>query len=264
MSVLQQTRTKTRTRKRWSSKRLVRSVTIAPADIVARDRTAPWLSQRPGLLLALWIVVGVLVVMHGLSVLVGERSWQLTRAFNLDRESNVPTWFSSGLWALGAWAAWECARLSGRARARRLWTVAAVGLLLLSCDEVAMLHENLGNVLRHHGFAGRMLSFEDIPWPVAVPILAVIVGWIASSAQHMLKGSRHAQRRLMLALVLLGVGAAGADMLTDLLQPNLSTWALELMHLLEESLEMAGSLTVLSGLLWHQHWLLGPDARRCA
>jgi len=95
----------------------------------------------------LLIVTGVLAMMH-LVVLteIGEWSWQLLRLFHLNKESNIPTWFTSMIWVLAGVAAVACSQQTLRDKDRRIWGVLAAALFFLSCDEVAMIHENVARI----------------------------------------------------------------------------------------------------------------------
>ena len=73
----------------------------------------------------------------------------LDRMFDLDRESNVPTWASSSLLLLAAFELFAVSRtdLEHARRYRLRWVLLGVIFVLLSLDESARLHERLGDVL---------------------------------------------------------------------------------------------------------------------
>ena len=214
--------------------------------------------ERRRLTTRLLLIAGALVLLHLLSLFVGERSWQLERTFDVDLESNIPTWFSSGLFALAALAAYGCARASGASPQRKAWLVLASALLFMSCDEVAMLHENLDGVLRRHVFGVSLQShFPFTSWPVLVgPFLLVGLVWLAWNLRAGLRGSSRAARLLILGACIFFAGSAGLELTANLFvhEASLQWWrAAEIV--LEESLEMLGMITVLSGLLLHQQML---------
>lgn len=207
---------------------------------------------------AVLLVVGMLVGLHILSVLVGERSWQMTRLFHLERESSVPAWFSSMMWALGALAALGCSTLASARVERRTWGVLACGLLLLSCDEVAMLHENLGTILRQRVIGHPTISLLDLPWMFALPLFAAIGYWLWLALGRCLASSPIAKRWLLTGVALLIGGAMSVDMTSDALKSAhtaIPTVMAHIMLVLEETLELLGSLCVLMGLLTHQQVL---------
>src|SRR5919202_4963279 len=72
--------------------------------------------------------------------------------FSLDREENVPSWFSSAL-LLSAAALLALVALDARARRDRWgrhWGGLALVYTLLSLDETAEIHERVGSWLRAH------------------------------------------------------------------------------------------------------------------
>jgi hypothetical protein len=128
------------------------------------------------------VLVGVAVVLLLLSAIsdVAYLGWgRLGRpqaALDLDREGNVPTWWSSfqvGLLAL------LCFHLSRRDRGRRggrpvAWLLCGAALLYVSVDEVAQLHEQLNAVF--HDLAGRSDGIFRFGWVfLALPVVAVFV-----------------------------------------------------------------------------------------
>jgi hypothetical protein len=105
----------------------------------------------------LWAAAGALVALHFASGAVrmslGPSVERWTQMWNLDGESNVPTWFGSVLLLLAAVAAAQRARRTeARPVARGLRLLATV-LLVLSVDEVAMGHERVAAALLERAVA---------------------------------------------------------------------------------------------------------------
>ena len=79
---------------------------------------------------------GIILAMH----LEGEvlaRGWK--RVFNFDSESNLPTWFSTGLFFICAYHLWRNRTLADGLR--RFWGLLAGIFAYLGIDELAQLHE---------------------------------------------------------------------------------------------------------------------------
>lgn len=90
--------------------------------------------------------------------------------FNLDREMNIPTWFSAFLFLLGAVLLWVIGT-ELRARMDPLalrWRVMAVVFLILSVDEISALHEMTVDPLRDFFHAGGYLHFSWVILGMAV------------------------------------------------------------------------------------------------
>ena len=129
----------------------------------------------------LLMVVGVLIVLHVLSVAFESKSWQLHRMFYLDRECNIPTWFSSFLLGLTALAAYGCSKSSLAKQQKRSWFIIAIGFIFLSCDEVATLHESMGDMVGRrfvsHFFGPQYVHNMEAWWSVVLGPL-VLAGLI--------------------------------------------------------------------------------------
>ncbi|MDT0166195.1 hypothetical protein Q9R32_11600 [Actinotalea sp. AC32] len=87
-----------------------------------------------------------------------------SRLLDMDRENNLPTWFSSSLFLLAAFACLGAAAHAERRTGRVGWLVVALLSFAFSVDEVASMHEE----------AGRRLGAETT-LSVAQPLAAVAV-----------------------------------------------------------------------------------------
>ena len=106
------------------------------------------------LIRTLFRISGILVICHLLSLVMGDPSWQWERLFDLGYDNNIPTWFSSALWALAAFTAYRYSGFSVPPAEKRLWIFVALGFLVLSIDEVAMIHESIFRTI------GRVLPLD--------------------------------------------------------------------------------------------------------
>ena len=74
--------------------------------------------------------------------------WQIRRLIDVGEESNFTTWFSSIMLAIAAYFAYQCSvAAESKKDGKRMWQLLSLGLLGMSCDEVAMIHEHLGKVI---------------------------------------------------------------------------------------------------------------------
>lgn len=124
----------------------------APARLEARPiRLSAW--RLPLFLLAfsLGLVAAYVVtqlwvptVLHGRGATV-----LLIQFFDLDREGNLPSWFSATLWTIAAaLAAGAAAQAQPDRRARSRWLALGGLYLFLSMDEMAGWHDMIGMALR--------------------------------------------------------------------------------------------------------------------
>lgn len=169
--------------------------------------------------------------------------------FDLDREMNVPTWFSSALFLLAAVLLWKAGDLSGAvspARRRPLWRGLALLFVLLSLDEVAAVHEMAVDPLRRLFHAGGVLYFS---WVIAGAALAALV--VLACGRLVLSLPSQVRARVIAAAVLFLAGALGMEMLAGRLveQGGGAGLAYALMANLEEVLELSGQVVFIDGLL---------------
>ncbi|MBI4387419.1 MAG: hypothetical protein HY582_00045 [Candidatus Omnitrophica bacterium] len=217
-------------------------------EIADRKKRATWL----------FFVVAILVILHLVSLFAQKWSWQMERMFNLDGENNIPTWFSSIILALSAFTAYDCFKQSINSQHRNIWRLVAVGLLFLSCDEVAMLHENLGSVLERHVWVPvlgtKILTvFPETVWPIMLaPLVLASILLFGFGLRACLKGSTQAFQLLSLGIAFMFFAGVGLDFSTNFINQNQFPWLLQVEIILEESFEMMGEILILLGLITHQ------------
>lgn len=159
----------------------------------------------------------------------------LPALWDLDAEANIAVWWSaamllaaSGLAAGLAWADVERSRTS-------LWILASVALLYLSLDEVAGLHERVGEAITADG--GNTRQWVLVLGPVFL---------IVAAALSRLLGALSSRERLM------AIGAV-ALYVVALSVETLSIWdggAREYLGVtIEENSEMLGSALAVAALL---------------
>jgi hypothetical protein len=204
-------------------------------------------------LAVLWIAVAALTI----ASLIGQVStyfWgdghlhTFVPQFNLDREMNIPTWFSSFLFLFAALLLQILAaeaRAAGRPFAGR-WRMLAVIFLILSIDEISAIHETWVGGIRDLLHTGGYLYFAwVIPGSVLVLVLAII------SLRWFLSLPKRIRRLFFIAAAVFLAGAVGLEMvgghIVQSRGSNNFTYAL--LANLEEVLEMSGLLIFITGLL---------------
>jgi len=98
---------------------------------------------------SLIFIASFFLTLHVLNLILGRPSWTITLLIDLNKEANLPTWFSSMLWAVCALGAYLCAQSleSFDKKQSRFWKITTGLFLFLSCDEVSQLHERFARVL---------------------------------------------------------------------------------------------------------------------
>jgi hypothetical protein len=171
--------------------------------------------------------------------------------FSLDKEANVPSWFSSAL-LLSAAALLALVALDARARRDRWgrhWAGLSLVYVVLSLDETAEIHERIGSWLRAHLDLHGPLHYAGI---IPALALAVLVG--VAYVRFLRALPRLTRLGILVAAAVYVVGAAGVEAMTGWWAESHGSrsTALLLVSTIEENLEMIGTtlfiLVVLSYL----------------
>lgn len=172
---------------------------------------------------------------------------QLLKAFGLDNELNVPTWYAAFLLAWNGLFLWL---LGAHARAAglpdgRAWKVLGAVFLFLSLDEVATLHEHMGLfVAEALGTPGRAQAWVIVALPLVLLLAALY-------ARALFRLPRWALWQIVAAGALYVGGAAGLEAVgwgAQLARPGWSESYLMLTWV-EEALEFAGQALFFWALL---------------
>jgi hypothetical protein len=161
--------------------------------------------------------------------------------FSLDREANVPSWFSSALLltAAGLLALVALDALTRKAPWRRHWAGLSVVFVVLSLDETAEIHERIGSWLRAHLNLHGPLHYGGVVPALALALLVGItyVRFLRALPRRTLLG-------ILVAAAIYITGAAGVEAASGWwaeAHGSRST-ALLLVSTVEENLEMVGTL----------------------
>lgn len=208
--------------------------------------------------LVLWLVAGVLVLLFYVSLRIGQDSeleiW-FRQFVDLNGEGNLPAWYSSALWLIGAYHCRQAGRLTKELGARRQqlgWFVVAAGCILLSLDEAASLHKTIGSLIDRH--AGNPAGYAPVYTWVKVAAIAVLVV-LAALLPFLASLPRSTALGLMAAGAIFLAGAMGMETLGSLVEfGSLGSWPLDLnwnrAFVIEEFLEMSGVI-LLSATVRH-------------
>jgi len=143
----------------------------------------------------LWVQLIAIAILGTLHAVI---TWAQPGAFpesavslvHVDREGNLPTWFSTTQWAvlgMSIAAIAIVAERAGRARSRTwMWWCCALGAFGLSADEGAAIHEHAGSLFQRAVGSDPssplhfLLGFPSYYWmlvyaPLAVPAVAILV-----------------------------------------------------------------------------------------
>lgn len=130
--------------------------------------------------------------------------------FNLDREMNVPNWFSSILFLFSAVLMWKAGDLETPCglRFRKYWRGLAGFFVFISIDDVAAIHEMAVDPFRKWLHAGGWLYFTWV-----VPAAAIVIVLTILYLKVFLALPARTKRLFFLAAFLFFAGSFGFEMI---------------------------------------------------
>ena len=197
------------------------------------------------------LVLDLLVLLaYAAHAALGHPIGVLESFFDLDREQNLPTWWSSAKLLATGLILGAAFLLRLDADGTRAWLLAAAALIALglSLDETALLHERLGAVALPHDRREGTLFAQGGAWMMLL-VPAAIVGpailWRLGLRDYF-RAAPRAALRMGLGLSLFVAGAAGVELLRG---ASVGAWWHPFQVLLEEGLEFLGATLLLWGVL---------------
>jgi len=210
--------------------------------------------SRKSFVQILCVIAGGLVIVNLICASLGHPIWNIHRLIYLSAESNFSTWFTSMMLFVGAYFTYECSTLIPKGEIeKRWWQLTALGVLLLSCDEVAMIHEHFGAQLTKYtiGAEVRASSWVVILGPVA---LVILVSFFFFMSKYLVKSPK-AFKWLALGFFMYLGGALVLEFFLNPITESGIGWLMYMEKTLEETFEMFGVIFCLIGLLAHQEYL---------
>lgn len=205
-------------------------------------RLGPYLLLLAGALL----LVGLFFVSQ-LVPIGGFAGESLRRLLDLNGEANVPAWYSAFLWLISADHAREAALSTKKQERTRqesvYWIALCVGCCLLSLDEIASIHENIGEFIdRGVGNPEGLAPVYNWVWAALVVVSIAVLAFL----RFLFLLSRRTAFGLVISGAIFLIGAIGMETLGSMLEfgllkfPAGLTW--NKLFALEEFLEMASSI----------------------
>lgn len=175
------------------------------------------------------------------------------RLFDLNKENNVPTWFTSLLWQVSALCCYLLSRVdpgrTGRIRNAVFWVAFGCIALFLSLDEVAEIHEGVGDIIDAH--AANLPVYGWIFYGVGVVAAAGLF-----FGRFILTLPRDIALTIILAGAVFVTGAIGFESLGALVElgtlkqfPAGLSWGKSIA--IEETFEMGGAVLLIAALHTH-------------
>ena len=173
----------------------------------------------------------------------------LVNFFDLNGETNLPSWYSATQLALIGALLIVFATAQLRRGARAAWSImlGGVGFLFLSLDETTSIHENFGYWLDHLRNRRDTVFAQTGFWMlICAPLFLgglALLGW---GARRYLFGRRGVVVTLVVGAIVFVAAGAGVEMLSNFVQPH--GFGARALVLLEECGEMIGGTIMLWGV----------------
>lgn len=210
----------------------------------------PWIVSRWLLAAAACLIGAHIVLQFGFHRYLGHESvLGLVRAFDVDREFNLPSFFSGLLLLYCALLLHLVARISGRADPfGRHWRLLGWLFVFLAADEVLAIHERLSKPMQDLFDTSGLFAFAwIIPYGLAVIVLGIVLLPFLRSLPLKTRGMFVAAAAVFLS------GALGLEALggRELEAAGEKTLHFAWLATAEEGLEMSGLILFSHALLQH-------------
>lgn len=212
------------------------------------------LAVSPSLLVrTLFQITGVLLVLNLLAIfiwLVGgyEQALGFVPGFYMDKEANVPTFFSSILLLIASGLFGLIARSSKQQEEPFFlrWALLSAIFLYMALDEVASFHEHLIMPLRSSLQLSGIFYYSWV-----VPAMVFLLAFAAYYLKFFFALSAKFQTGFLMAAFIYIFGALGMELVGGYYaeQHGLENWTYALITSIEESLELLGILLLIKYLL---------------
>lgn len=175
----------------------------------------------------------------------------LVRLFNVNNEQNVPSFFSSFLLLVAGFLLALITLLKRKEAAANAtyWAMLSIGFLYMAVDEAASIHELLNSPLRRL-LSGVNLGAFSFPWVFCGMLVVVVLALVFA------RFLAHLPARTRLTFLIAGaiylLGAIGFELIGGrylTFRHGVPDLTLSVLETIEESLEMAGSIILVRGLL---------------
>jgi hypothetical protein len=197
----------------------------------------------PRLLLRVLVpAIVVLNVLNAVAVFLNDHhhGGRFFRTFSLDKEANVPTWFSSALLltAAAVLALVAVDALARKAPWARHWAGLSFVFVMLSLDETAEIHERIGSWLRAQLHLHGLLHYAGV---IPALALALVVG--ITYVRFVQALPRVTRLGFLLAAAVYIFGAAGVEAATGWWAEGRGSESTSLLlaSTIEENLELIGT-----------------------
>jgi len=193
-----------------------------------------------------------LVVANIADLIFGKPFWGITRFIHLGSDNNFSAWYSSMILAVAGLIAYECwvyAKKKEIQGSLSLLLFASL-LLFMSSDEVARFHEILGKyVAQYYGISSKDFA-KHASWVwIGGPFIVVVFISFLFLLKKVLALVSSSIFYLAIGLSLIILGGVILESTINFLNHEELQWVWDIEIILEESLEMIGTIVIAYGLI---------------
>jgi len=212
--------------------------------------------SRLKIVFALSIFALILILIHIIILIIyfkinDPKVFDFVRMFDLDMERNIPTLFSSFLFAISSFLLYLLSKMENENY--KYWIGLSIIFLFLSFDESAKIHEQIGDYTEHFVDATNYLYY---PWFISYSIGIFII--FLFYFKFFFKMGKKTFLSFILSAMIFITGAIGFDILgaNEAFVNSEETILYCLYYTIEESLEMFGLIyfiSILSNLITEKY-----------
>lgn len=209
-------------------------------------------SQIPSrrILMVVVVLVGLLALANIVDLMAGKPFWPITQHIDLGSDTNMAAWFSSILLAMGGLVALQCASRAARLGQAPWFHVLALFMFLMSCDELARLHETIfGDIAKLAEISGLSMARHAAWVWVGGPVIAalfIVMAWMMRGQFASVPGT---MTWLVAGLGTMFLGGVVLESTINFLNADDQKLLWQIEAIIEETLEMLGSFMVVNGLM---------------
>ncbi len=170
--------------------------------------------------------------------------------FHLSHEDAIPTWLSSVILMFGALAAYRGFRIGQQKDipGARAFLIAAILLAAMACDEVAQIHERIGDwIPLLHLFPADWKRNARWVW-IGGPIILILFAFAINALRKPLALAPGSNLLLAGGFGAIFLGGVVVESTINWLNHEELQWVWDAETILEEGLELTGGLLILYGL----------------
>lgn len=209
---------------------------------------------RPGSILAVLLLVDLFLLVMFLTA-VRSGSWMLMQWFDLDSEQSLTTWFaSSQLLIAGLILLLASGQSVGANRPSRSFCIlVGLGLIFLSADEAASIHETLTLLVKERAAFMPLFRGDHGAWIFVYGVIGLIL--LAANLRNIAILYHH-HRRALLTVAAGFVGLVAGSVLVEIAGYYAWLFSAPLQLTIEEGLELAGVSVMVFGFVLFRNTLV--------